>query len=295
MAGNKQLPMDLLIVAGFVLITNIFVLLPELSGSFLRTGLGIFLVLFLPGYALAEALFPAKKDLEGIERAAISFGLNIAIVPILGLGLNYSTWGIREVPVLTEFSIFILLMCAIAYYRRSLLPEAEAFGVSLKTYYLSIKAEILEKPESKTDKIIAFTLVLSVLGSIGSLTYIIGDPKEEEHFTEFYILGNNRTTGDYPTEFTQGDKGTVTVGIVNHEYRPMDYTMELRLENRSLPLPESQKQINLGHNMSWEEPITFTPSLEGKNMKLEFLLFNETDKTVPYRNLHLWLNVTKEV
>jgi len=293
-AGNRQLPVDLLLVAGFVLITNIFVLLPVLSGSFLRTCLGIFLVLFLPGYALAGALFPAKKDLEGIERAAISFGLNIAIVPILGLGLNYSTWGIREIPVLTEFSIFILLMCAVAYYRKSLLPEAEVFGVSVKKCYLSMKAEILEKSESKTDKIIAFILVLSILASIGSLAYIIGNPKEGEHFTEFYILGNNKTTGGYPTEFVQGEKGTITVGIVNHEYRPMDYTMELRLENRSLPLPESQKQISLRHNMSWEKSITFTPPLEGKNMKLEFLLFNETEKTVPYRNLHLWINVTEE-
>jgi uncharacterized membrane protein len=294
MAGNRHLPVDLLLVAGFVLITNIFVLMPVLSGSFLRTCLGIFLVLFLPGYALAGALFPAKKDLEGIERAAISFGLSIAIIPILGLGLNYSIWGIREIPVLTEFSIFILLMCAVAYYRRNLLPEAEAFGVSFKTCYLSMKAEILEKPESKTDKIIAFILVLSILASIGSLAYIIGNPKEGEHFTEFYILGSNGTAGDYPTEFVQGEKGTVTVGVINHEYRPVNYTMEVKLENRSLSLPESQKQISLGHNMSWEKPITFTPPLEGKNMKLEFLLFNETEKTVPYRDLHLWINVTEE-
>jgi len=80
MARNRQLPADLLLVAGLVLITNVFVLVPVLSGSFLRTCLGIILVLFLPGYALAGALFPAKKDLEGIERAAISFGLSIAIV-----------------------------------------------------------------------------------------------------------------------------------------------------------------------------------------------------------------------
>lgn len=292
MARNRHLPVDLLLVAGFVFITNAFILMPALSGSFLRTCLGIFLVLFLPGYALTGALFPAKKDLEGIERAAISFGLSIAIVPILGLGLNYSTWGIREIPVLTEFSVFILLMCAVAHYRRGLLPEDEAFGVSFKTCYLSMKAEILEKPESKTDKSIAFILVLCILASMGSLAYIIGNPKEGEHFTEFYILGNNRTTGDYPTEFVQGEKGTVTVGIINHEYRPVNYTMEVRLENR--PLPENQKQISLGHNMSWEEPVTFTPPLEGKNMKLEFLLFNETEKTMPYRNLHIWINVTEE-
>lgn len=294
MAKNRQLPMDLLLVACLVLIIDIFVLLPEFSDSFLRTWLGIFLVLFLPGYAFAGALFPAKKDLDGIERIAISFGLNIAIVPLLGLGLNYSTWGIREVPLLTEFSIFILLMCVIAYYRRSLLPEAEAFNVSFRGYYQSIKVEVFEKHESKTDKIITFILIFSVLASIGSLAYIVGNPKEGEHFTEFYILGKNRTAGDYPTEFVKGENGTVTVGIINHEHKPMDYTMELRLANRSLPLSESQKQISLEDNMSWEKPVTFTPPVEGKNMKLEFLLFNENNKTVPYRNLHIWINVTKE-
>ena len=292
MAGNRQLSMDLLLVAGFVFITNIFILVPVLSDSFLRTYLGIIIVLFLPGYALTGALFPAKKDLDGIERAAISFGLSISIAPLLGLGLNYSSWGIREIPLLTEFSIFALLMCAIAYYRRGLLPETEAFGVSFKRCYLSMKARILEKTESKTDKVIAVILVLSILASMGSLAYIIGNPKEGEHFTEFYILGNNSKIGDYPTEFVQGEKGTVTVGIINHEYRPMDYTIDVRLENRSLP--ESKKQISLGNNMSWEQPVNFTPPLEGKNMKLEFLLFNETEKTIPYRNLHLWINVTEE-
>ncbi len=69
--------------------------------------------------------------------------------------------------------------------------------------------------------------------------------------------------------------------------------MEVRLENRSLPIPENQKSVSLEHNMSWEEPITFTPLFEGKNMKLEFLLFNETEKAVPYRSLHLWINVTE--
>lgn len=292
MAGNRQLSMDLLLVVGFVLITNIFILVPILSDSFLRTYLGIILVLFLPGYALTGALFPAKKDLDGIERAAISFGLSISIAPLLGLGLNYSSWGIREIPLLTEFSIFTLLMCAVAHYRRGLLPETEVFGVSFKRYYLNMKARILEKPESKTDKVIAFILALSILASMGSLAYIIGNPKEGEHFTEFYILGNNSKIGDYPTEFVQGEKGTVTVGIINHEYRPIDYTIDVRLENRSLP--GSKKQISLGNNMSWEQPVTFTPPLKGKNMKLEFLLFNETEKTIPYRNLHLWINVTGE-
>ena len=67
--------------------------------------------------------------------------------------------------------------------------------------------------------------------------------------------------------------------------------MELRLENRSLPLPENRKHISLANNETWEEPVTFTPPLEGQNMKLEFLLFNETSGNVPYRDLHLWIDV----
>jgi uncharacterized membrane protein len=294
MAERRQTSKDLLLVAGLVLFIDILVLVPALNGSFLRTYLGILLVLFLPGYALTGAIFPAKKDIEGIERAVISLGLSIAIVPIMGLVLNYTIWGIQEITLLTSLSIFILLMCAIAYHRRSLLPEEEAFEVPFKAFFLRMKTEIMKKPESKIDRVFAVILVLSTLASVVGLAHIVGNPKEREHFTEFYILGANKTADGYPTDLVLGKNGMVIVGIVNHEYRPVDYTMELRLENQSLPLPKDQKQISLAHNMSWIEPVTFTPPFKGNNMKLEFLLFNETEKQTPYRNLHIWINVTKE-
>jgi uncharacterized membrane protein len=294
MAERRQTPKDLLLVAGLVLFIDILVLVPALNGSFLRTYLGILLVLFLPGYALTGAIFPAKKDIEGIERAVISLGLSIAIVPIMGLVLNYTIWGIQEITILTSLSIFILLMCAIAYHRRSLLPEEEAFEIPFKDFFLRMKLEITKKPESKIDRIFAVLLVLLIITSVVGLAHIIGNQKEREHFTEFYILGANKSADGYPTHLVLGKNETVIVGIVNHEYRPVDYTMEMRLENQSLRLSENQKQISIAHNMSWIEPVTFTPSFKGNNMKLEFLLFNETEKQTPYRNLHLWINVTKE-
>ncbi|HII80339.1 MAG TPA: DUF1616 domain-containing protein [Methanosarcina sp.] len=294
MAGKRQLPLDLLIVAGLVILTDIFVLVPALSGSFLRTVLGLLLVLFLPGYALTTALLPAKKDLEGIERALLSLGLSIAIAPLMGLGMNYTSWGIREVPVLAGLSAFTLLISGAGYYRRLQLPETEAFNVTIKPFVATLKAELLEETGSKADKAFAVLLAISILASIGSLAYVIGNPKEGESFTEFYILGPDKAAENYPTKLAPGNSGTVIVGITNHEHRTVDYTMEIRLENHSLPLPEDQKYISLDHNETWEEPVTFTPSVEGKNMKLEFLLFNETEKSLPYRNTHLWINVTKE-
>ena len=294
MASNRKLPLDLLFVAGLVLLTYVLVLVPVFSGSLLRTYIGVLTVLFLPGYALTGALFPAKNDLEGIERAMVSLGLSIAIVPTMGFILNYTVWGIREIPILTVISAFTLLMCVIAYYRRSLLPETEVFEVPFKTAVLNIKAEIFKKPESVLDKVLAVFLILLVLASVGSLVYIIVNPKEGEHFTEFYILGPNKTADNYQTEFKQGEKGTVFVGVINHEHRSANYTLDVKLGNISLPLSENQKRIRLEDNMSWEEPVTFTPNVVGNYTKLEFLLFNDTEKTIPYRNLHLWVNVTKE-
>ena len=288
---GKKFPSDLLTVIGLVILTDLFVLMPGLSETVLRNILGLPLVLFLPGYALIAALFPAKSDLDGIERTALSFGLSIAVVPLIGLGLNYTPWGIRLLPILISLSVFTFFMCGLAYLRRAKLPEADAFELPFREMALSLKAEILEKPESKLDKTLTIILILSILLSVATLVYVVITPKEGEHFTEFYILGPDGIADNYPTNYTLGEDGTVIVGVVNHEYSPINYTLEVRLDNTSLRLPEDVQQVMLAHNETWEEPLTLTPPVEGKDMKLEFLLFNETDKNTPYRDLHLWINV----
>jgi uncharacterized membrane protein len=292
---GKKVPSDILIVMGLVLLTDIFVLTPGLSETAVRNVLGLPLMLFLPGYALIAALFPAKSDLDGIERTALSFGLSIAVVPLIGLGLNYTPWGIRLLPILISLSVLTFVMCWLAYLRRAKLPETEAFEVPFRETALSLKAEVLEKPKSKLDQALTIILTLSILLSVVTLIYVIAIPTEGEHFTEFYILGPDGKADNYTTNYVLGQNGTVIVGIVNHEYRPINYIIEIKLENKSLPLPEKQKQISLAHNETWQEPVTFTPLCEGQNMKLELLLFNETDKTVPYRDLHLWIDVNSGI
>lgn len=290
---GKKIPSDLLIVIGLVLLTDIFVLAPGINETILRNVLGLPLVLFLPGYTLIAALFPAKSDLDGIERTALSFGLSIAIVPLIGLVLNYTPFGIRLLPVLISLSIFIFIMCWLAYTRRASLPETEAFEISFSAAALSLKNGIFEKSESKLDRALTIILILSILMSVATLEYVILTPKEGEHFTEFYVLGPQGIADNYTTDYTLGQSGTMIVGVVNHEYRPVNYTMQVKLENQLLPLPENLQHITLDHNETWEETVTFTPPLVGQNMKLEFLLFNETDKTTPYRDLHLWINVNE--
>ena len=80
---------------------------------------------FLPGYSLIAALFPRKDDLDGIERIALSFGLSIAITPLLGLALNYTPFGIRLLPILIVLSVFTISLAMGAYVRRGKIPEGD--------------------------------------------------------------------------------------------------------------------------------------------------------------------------
>ncbi len=295
MTGNQKFPSDLLLVAVLVILTDIFVLVPVLSGSFIRTALGLPLLLFLPGYALIAMLFPEKSGLEGMERIALSVAMSISVVPLIGLALSYTPWGIKEVPLLTSFSAFTLLMLVAAYVRRSYLPADRTFEVPFRVLALTLISGVMGNPESKTEKNLRIILALSFLILIGTGAYAILVPQEKEPFTEFYILGTNGMANNYTTEYIQGESGTYIIGIANNEHRTVDYTMEVRLENKLLPLPENLQHIRLAHNTTLEEPLEITPSVEGENMKLEFLLFNETEKNVPYKDLCLWINVGEEV
>ncbi len=94
-----------------VMATTVIVLvIPENAYplAYLRHLLGTIFVLWFPGYSFTKALFPngiptrksANKSLDPIERIALSTGMSLALVPIVGLILNYTPWGIRLTPLL---------------------------------------------------------------------------------------------------------------------------------------------------------------------------------------------------
>jgi len=86
--------------------------------------LGAIFVLWLPGYSFIKALFPTKvpiptgkKELDSIERAALSAGMSLALVPITGLLLNYTPWGITLTPITLSLLALTLTFATIAIIR----------------------------------------------------------------------------------------------------------------------------------------------------------------------------------
>ena len=77
---------------------------------------GAVFVLFLPGFSLIKALF-SSKELDNIERLALSVGLSLALVPLVGLLLNYTPWGIRVNPVTVSLLALTLVFASSAVVR----------------------------------------------------------------------------------------------------------------------------------------------------------------------------------
>jgi hypothetical protein len=91
---------------------------------YLRSALGIIFVLFLPGFAFIKALFPAKvpiktssENMDTIERVALSFGMSLALVPIVGLILNYTPWGISLTPITLSLLSLTVVFATVAVLR----------------------------------------------------------------------------------------------------------------------------------------------------------------------------------
>jgi hypothetical protein len=83
---------------------------------YIRYVLGAIFMLFLPGYSLIKLLFP-EKELDNIERTALSMGMSLALVPITGLILNYTPWGIRTTPITLSLLTLTIIFATAAIIR----------------------------------------------------------------------------------------------------------------------------------------------------------------------------------
>jgi len=108
----------LVLVTASATLLSIYVLPSIYPLVIIRWILGSIFVLFLPGYVTVQALFPEGKELDSIERVALTIGLSLALTPLIGLVLNYTPWGIRLNPIVTALTLFTIGLAMIGTVRR---------------------------------------------------------------------------------------------------------------------------------------------------------------------------------
>jgi len=270
---DELIPLNLLVIV----LVAIIILSPS---NILRIILGVPILLFFPGYTLVAALFTKREGMGSIERVALSAGLSIAVVPLIGLILNYTPWGIRTESVLYSVASFILITSIIAWLRRRRLPGPEWFGIEFQVRLPGWGGGVW-------DKVLSIILALAILGALGTLGYVIASPKVGERFTEFYIEGLEGKAADYPEELVLGEEGKVIVGIINREHETVTYRVEVAIDGVK---NNEMGSVALDHDGEWEEIVGFTPGRAGDNQKVEFLLYKQGQNEA-YQKLHLWIDV----
>lgn len=314
LAVASERPLDLVAVVLWLGLTLLVVVL-GLSGP-LRVVLALPTVLFLPGYALVAALFPERPEegpppgeegepstrqgLDGLERFALSLGLSIAVVPLLGLGLNFTPWGIRLAPVLAAITIFTLSAAAVAWRRRARLPRVERFQLAVAweaTPWSSL---------GPLDRALTVLLAVSFLAAVGTLAWVLANPRPGEAFTEFYILGPEGNASGYPTALSPGENGTMLVGVVNHEHEPTSYEVSVFrtrwsddpghvVDPNAARPPRGTEivsyQVVLEDRANETRPLDFSlpqPGLWRVDLELRRAGAGDVEA---YRALHLWVRV----
>jgi uncharacterized membrane protein len=308
---EKVLPADLIVVLLWLAASILAIYIPLLNQTPVSLLFALPVLLFIPGYCLIAALFPKNDDIGLSERFALSIGISIAVVLLIGLLLKFTPKGIRLDSVVIVITGLSCVLAFVAHYRRAVLPSKSRFNMPFSEL-ASVIHEGLFPPESdRVDRFLSGILALVLLIAIATTIYVIASPKESEHFSEFFILGEKGMAADYPDSIIVGQNYPIFIGVGNHEYRNMSYTIETwasltEFDNvtKSTTIlvmdPLDHQSLVLSHNQTREIPYNLSLNKTSYN-HVEFLLFNETvpgpevtgsDRiNASYRDLYLRVNV----
>jgi len=302
-------------------------------GGILRIVLGLPFILFIPGYLLIFVLFPARKTDEGItviERIALSFGISMAVVALIIFALNYTSWRIQSESGPISIFVFVIGIGAISLYRWFKTAPDERFTVSIDLSLLKSIGKL--KSKSKLDKTLIIILIASIIITAALFIYLMATPRTGEKFTAIYLLGPDGTITNYPMTLSAGENATIIIGVTNHEYRTIDYTIEIWLIKQTTFYNESTNEnedlyinawfidkinVTLDHESidanglwkpQWEYNYTFNIDKAGEDFKLAFLLFTTPTEDYSYdkdyknimkqkinsayNEVYLWIDVT---
>jgi uncharacterized membrane protein len=306
--GNSS---DLKFITAWVVTTIGVIYIPLLNQSPIRLIFVVPTILFIPGYVLVAALIPGNRGIDPVERVALSFGLSIAIVPLIGFVLSLNARGIDLDSIVFSVGSITFFFTLVAYIRRKALHVPEQFSPSLGAASTRMARELFPESPGRIDRILSLLLLAAIITAIGSTIYVIAIPDEGERFTDFFLLGEKGAAADYPLDVVSGKNYSISIGIGDHEHRTVSYMVEIwsmvsihdEFTNTSQILAMDlldRFPVTVKHNETVIIPYKLSVKKPVYN-QIEFLLFNESIPgdslmgsgriNASYRNLHLWITM----
>ncbi|WP_276253322.1 DUF1616 domain-containing protein [Halomontanus rarus] len=303
----REFPIDLAVMVALLFLMDIFVFIPVINEGPPRVIFSIIFSIFVPGYVLIAALFPkeggqlrtveqstenenfSNKQRSGInwlERVALSFGLSVAIVPVIVLIVSLTPWGTQLVPILVSLNVFTLFTVSIASFKRQQVLQEDRFYVPYQKWIINGR-NLLFGSTSHVDTALTFILVCSIALGLGSVGYAISTPEDSETYSTVSILTETNdgelVAGGFPEEIPQGDSREFVLSIDNQEQQTVNYTVviieqDIEVDDNNNLIIEDQKELQraetrLDDNDTWYHNHEITPTIIGNNTRILWLLY----------------------
>jgi uncharacterized membrane protein len=224
---------QLVLVVGFALAAVLVAFLP--APVWLRSSLLIPLVLALPGFAIAAALFP-PRTVGVAERAVYVVVLSVVVAATTGV--------LTQVLFDLSRDLWAALLAAVTV------------GAALRAIFETPEATDpmqVALPRRLPVSTAAFVVAALVAAlAIDSATHGLHDAEAKIHFTDFWLLPSTN-----PVEGSGGDR--LQVGLRSYEGSPTRYQLRISIGGRTLV----RKDIELSNGEQWERSLSLGEATPG--------------------------------
>jgi uncharacterized membrane protein len=254
--------------------------------------LALGLVILVPGYLIVLFRFPAKRDLELSRRIILCLGLSALLAGLVSLVLMLTPRGLQPASLATILSLLAIFLNAISYIRFSTEPRKRGLvsrsrrGNPLTKILSSIPGVRIRGRRRRTAFLpLAFAAVLFVAAIAFAVS--LNHASSGEGATSLEVFWPREALNSQSEPLKMGSDLQAIAKIINGEKSSTNYTLKLLLNNSTL----FTKDLNLGHNETWQGRLGFTLSESPGLQRLDLQLFKEGDFSKPYREEHLGVNL----
>lgn len=310
-----SVPVD--IAAGWGLLAVAYLVGVVLPAAPIRLVVVAPVVFFLPGYVTVSAAFPHRAAAPELqyptrisigERFALSVGLSLVVVPLVGLLVGLFPGGITTPVVAGLLGGYIVAGGVVAGVRRLHLPPEHRFRVPVGRWVDRLVGSL--RRGTLAERAVTIALCVSIVSTVVAGGFVLAVPADGESFTDLHVVTETDdgalAAEGYPTDLTQGEPATYTVGIENHEGVATDYVVVVTLD-RVVEIDGAQRTVEsdelarfetaVASGDRWTRTHTVTPEMTGEGLRLTYHLYVDTapetaDRDGAYRTVHVWVDVT---
>lgn len=346
--ARPAVALDLLAVVAYAVVSVVALSQSAVYGTPLAVALGLPLLLFAPGYGLVSALFPGatpetaddatpetaedvalgtaenatsetadgpglvevrRRGLSTTGRAALGFGVSLALLPVVGLALELSPLAITPTTVLLSVAAATVAFAAVGAFRRLRRPADRRFSLPLDEWADDVRRAV--SGESFADRALSVGLAVAVVASVGVMGYAVAVPGPDQNYTNISLLTQNETGAlvaeDYPRNFSAGESKPLVVELTNHRNGRTKYSVVAELQRveqaddggakvlQDRRLATFTPAVDAGR--TWRTVHEVTPTMTGEDLRLVYLVYRGEPPEDPsasnaYDHVHVWVNVS---